>query len=153
MTRTISRRMRSALNIFRIMSWAWMTGSRKPRSVAEAICGVPARQIKALARNWAKENTSIAHGNGGSYIRSTYSHEPARLEVCLLGMQALGKPGRNQLKMMEYQLFSLGSQMPAPRSSFIPGPGIDPLSLRGRYAGIAGSGDPGPGSPGRRLFA
>ena len=87
---------------------------------AETICGVPARQIKALARNWAKQNTTIAHGNGGSYIRSTYSHEPARLEVALLGMQALGKPGRNQMKMMEYQLFSLGSQMPAPRSSFIP---------------------------------
>ena len=95
-------------------------GIEKTPEWAEGICGVPARQIKALARNWAKENTSIAHGNGGSYIRSTYSHEPARLEVCLLGMQSLGKPGCNQLKMMEYQLFSLGSQMPAPRSSFIP---------------------------------
>jgi trimethylamine-N-oxide reductase (cytochrome c) len=87
---------------------------------AESICGVPARTIKALARHWAKRNVSIAHGNGGSFIRSTYSHEPARLEVALLGMQALGKPGRNQVKMMEYQLFSLAEQMPAPRSEVIP---------------------------------
>lgn len=87
---------------------------------AEGICGVPARQIKALARHWAKHNVSIAHCNGGSMIRSTYSHEPARLEVALLGMQALGKPGRNQVKMMEWQLFGLHSQMPAPRSECIP---------------------------------
>lgn len=87
---------------------------------AEDICGVPARTIKALARSWAKQNVTIAHGNGGSFIRSTYSHEPARLEVALLGMQALGKPGCNQMKMMEWQLFSLNSQMPAPRSQFIP---------------------------------
>ncbi|MEI3230529.1 MAG: hypothetical protein V8S24_04290 [Gordonibacter pamelaeae] len=56
---------------------------------------------------------SIAHCNGGSMIRSAYSHEPARLEVALLGMQALGAPGRNQVKMMEWQLFGLASQMPA----------------------------------------
>lgn len=87
---------------------------------AEGICGIPARIIKALARHWAKHNVSIAHCNGGSMIRSTYSHEPARLEVALLGMQALGKPGRNQVKMMEWQLFGLTSQMPAPRSEIIP---------------------------------
>ncbi len=87
---------------------------------ASPICGVPVRIIRALARHWAKHNVSIAHCNGGSYIRSTYSHEPARLEVALLGMQALGKPGRNQVKMMEWQLFGLTSQMPAPRSEIIP---------------------------------
>lgn len=95
-------------------------GIEKTPEWAEEICGVPARTIKALARAWASQNTTIAHCNGGSYIRSAYSHEPARLEVALLGMQALGKPGRNQLKMMEYQLFSLHSQMPAPRAQFIP---------------------------------
>lgn len=95
-------------------------GIEKTPEWAETVCGVPARTIKALARSWAKQNTSIAHCNGGSFIRSTYSHEPARLEVALLGMQALGKPGRNQVKMMEYQIFSLDSQMPAPRARFIP---------------------------------
>lgn len=95
-------------------------GQPKTPEWAEPICGVPARIIKALARSWAKQNVSIAHCNGGSFIRSTYSHEPARLEACLLGMQALGKPGRNQVKMMEYQLFSLAEQTPVPRSEVIP---------------------------------
>ena len=95
-------------------------GIKKTPEWAEGICGVPVRTIKALARSWAKQNVTIAHSNGGSYIRSTYSHEPARLEVALLGMQALGKPGRNQMKMMEYQLFSLAKQTPIPRSKFIP---------------------------------
>ena len=87
---------------------------------ASPICGIPVRQIKALARYWAKHNVSIAHANGGSYIRSTYSHEPARLEVALLGMQGLGMPGRNQVLMIDHQLFGLVSQMPAPRSEAIP---------------------------------
>ena len=95
-------------------------GIAKTPEWAEGVCGVPARIIKALARHWAKHNVSIAHCNGGSFIRSTYSHEPARLEVALLGMQALGHPGRNQVKMMEWQLFGLTSQMPAPRSELIP---------------------------------
>jgi trimethylamine-N-oxide reductase (cytochrome c) len=95
-------------------------GIKKTPEWAELICGVPARTIKALARHWARNNISIAHGNGGSFIRAAYSHEPARLEVALLGMQALGKPGRHQVKMMEYQLFSLHSQMPAPRCEVIP---------------------------------
>ena len=95
-------------------------GIEKTPKWAEGVCGVPARTIKALARYWAKHNVSISHGNGGSFIRSTYSHEPARLEVVLLAMQALGHPGRNQVKMMEYQLYCLGTQMPAPRAEMIP---------------------------------
>lgn len=87
---------------------------------ASSICGVPSRRIKALARAWAKSNVSIAHCNGGSFIRSTYSHEPARLEVALLTMQSLGKPGCNQVKMMEYNLFSMTSQNPTPRPKFAP---------------------------------
>lgn len=37
------------------------------------------------------------HGMGGGLIRGPYSTEPARLEVLLLGMQGIGKPGANQL--------------------------------------------------------
>jgi trimethylamine-N-oxide reductase (cytochrome c) len=59
--------------------------------------GVPSRTIKALARVWAKKRTSIAHMMGGGSIRGPYSSEPARLEVCLLAMQGLGKPGSHQL--------------------------------------------------------
>lgn len=95
-------------------------GIPKTAAWASEICGVPSRTIKRLAREWAAEPTTIVHGNGGSMIRSTYSSEPGRLEVCLLAMQGLGKPGRNQLKMIEWQLFALNSQTPHPRSEVIP---------------------------------
>jgi len=85
---------------------------------AEAICGVPSRTIKALARKWHKNATSIAHCNGGSYIRSCYSHEPARLEAICLAMQGLGKPGRNQMKFIEWM--GVGNKQPAPAPEFIP---------------------------------
>jgi trimethylamine-N-oxide reductase (cytochrome c) len=55
--------------------------------------GVPSRIIKALARVWAGAPTSTAHANGGNMVRAPYATENARLEVCLLGMQGLGKPG------------------------------------------------------------
>ena len=48
---------------------------------------------RLLPGRWAKNVTAIAHGNGGPGIRGPYSTEPARLEVCLLAMQGLGKPG------------------------------------------------------------
>ncbi len=62
-------------------------------------CGVPTWTIKALARQFAFKSTSIVHYFGGSYVRGPYSHEPARLEVILLGMQGLGKPGVHQFQM------------------------------------------------------
>lgn len=95
-------------------------GVPKTPDWAEPICGVPVRIIKALARNWHKEATTIAHCNGGSMIRSTYAHEPARLEIACLAMQGLGKPGRNQMKFMEWYLMAQGEFMPAPRSEFTP---------------------------------
>ncbi|MBN1191197.1 MAG: molybdopterin-dependent oxidoreductase [Dehalococcoidales bacterium] len=68
-------------------------GTAKTPAWASAKCGVPEWTIKALARDWAARVTSTIHFYGGSYIRGPYSHEPARLEACLLGMQGLGKPG------------------------------------------------------------
>ena len=62
-------------------------------------CGVPEWTIKALAREFASKRTSIAHYYGGSYVRGPYSHEPARLECILLGMQGLGKPGVHQCQI------------------------------------------------------
>lgn len=68
-------------------------GIPKTPEWASARCGVPEWTIKALAREWARQVTSTVHYYGGSYIRGPYSHEPARLECCLMGMQGLGKPG------------------------------------------------------------
>ncbi len=62
-------------------------------------CGVPEWTIKALARQFAKNTTSIIHYFGGSAFRGPYSHEPGRLECVMLGMQGLGGPGVHQCQM------------------------------------------------------
>jgi molybdopterin guanine dinucleotide-containing S/N-oxide reductase-like protein len=79
-------------------------GIPKTPAWAALLCGVPEWTIKALARDWASKKTSIAHNLGGSYIRGPYSTEPARLEVLLLAMQGLGKPGVLQLIMASFGL-------------------------------------------------
>jgi anaerobic selenocysteine-containing dehydrogenase len=71
-------------------------GVAKTPKWASAKCGVPSYTIKALAREFAAKVTSIMHSFGGSMIRGPYSSEPARLEVILLAMQGLGKPGVHQ---------------------------------------------------------
>lgn len=71
-------------------------GIAKTPKWASAKCGVPTYTIKALAREFAAKVTSIMHSFGGSMIRGPYSSEPARLEVILLAMQGLGKPGVHQ---------------------------------------------------------
>ena len=87
-------------------------GEPKTPQWATDKCGVPVYTIKALARHWAKHVCSICHGNGGSYIRGPYSSEPARLEVMLLGMQGLGKPGRHQTKMIEWNMWAKDFPVP-----------------------------------------
>jgi len=71
-------------------------GVPKTPQWASPKCGIPEWTIKALARQFAVKTTSIIHSFGGSYVRGPYSSEPARLEVILLGMQGLGKPGVHQ---------------------------------------------------------
>jgi trimethylamine-N-oxide reductase (cytochrome c) len=74
-------------------------GVAKTPAWASPKCGVPEWTIKAFAREFAKNTTSIAHYFGGSYVRSAYSHEPARLECILLAMQGLGGPGVHQVQL------------------------------------------------------
>ncbi len=76
-------------------------GVPKTPEWASAICGVPARTVRALARDWASNRTTICIGNGGPGIRGPYASEPARLQVLCLAMQGLGRPGCNQAKMIE----------------------------------------------------
>ena len=47
-------------------------------------------------REWASRTTTVAHDRR-CLIRGPYSTEPARLEVLLLAMQGIGKPGVHQI--------------------------------------------------------
>jgi len=58
--------------------------------------GIPARKIKALAREWASKKTVLAggtRGGEGGACREAYATEWARMMVLLQAMQGLGKPG------------------------------------------------------------
>ena len=60
--------------------------------------GVPAKDIRALAREWGKKKTYLAPGGlvgFGGACRSATGIEWARSMVCLIAMQGLGKPGIN----------------------------------------------------------
>ncbi len=87
-------------------------GISKTPQWAAPKCGIPVTTIKALAREWASRRTTIVHGNGGPGIRSPYSTENGRLEVLLLAMQGLGKPGVHQVKMLEWGRLQMGEPMP-----------------------------------------
>ena len=107
-------------------------GVAKTPGWAAEITGVPSRVIKALAREWGRKRTSIAIGNGGPGVRGPYSSEPVRLQVLLLGMQGLGKPGVHQVKMLEWGMFDRGGQYPLPKG--LVRPNIS-AAYRGGYPG------------------
>ncbi|MEJ2041083.1 MAG: molybdopterin-dependent oxidoreductase, partial [Desulfosarcinaceae bacterium] len=79
-------------------------GVPKTPEWASKKCGVPEWTIKALAREFARKVTSIAHYFGGGFIRGPFSHEPARLECIMLGMQGLGGPGVHQHQLTYFGL-------------------------------------------------
>lgn len=82
-------------------------GIPKTPKWASGKTGIPSRIIKALAKAWATKRTSTIHANGGNMARGPYSHENMRLEVCLLGMQGLGKPGQHMFSTIEWGLFGI----------------------------------------------
>lgn len=60
--------------------------------------GIPSREIKALAREWAHHKTMLAAGGVGGWggaCRAAYGTEWARMMVLLAAMQGMGKPGSN----------------------------------------------------------
>ncbi len=94
-------------------------GQPKSPEWASPITGIPARIIRALAKEWASKRTTILIGNGGPGIRGPYATEPARLQVLCLAMQGLGKPGCNQSKMIEWGLLDDYEQMSPPAPSIL----------------------------------
>ncbi len=91
-------------------------GQPKTPKWAEEISGVKARDIIALAREWAKRRTTLAAGGRsgmGGACRTSYGHEWARMMVLLQAMQGLGKPGVN--------IYSTTGGAPADWSFYFPG--------------------------------
>jgi anaerobic selenocysteine-containing dehydrogenase len=105
-------------------------GIPKTAAWAAGKTGISPETIQALAREWASKKTTVVHGNGGPGIRSAYATEQGRLEVLLLAMQGLGKPGIHQAKMMEWGLSAAFHHGRRP----IPGGVIMPQMLRHAYS-------------------
>ncbi len=73
-------------------------GMPKTCEWAEAESGVPACEIRALAREWAKRKTYLAAGGLGGWggaCRAPHGNEFARGMIALATMQGMGKPGSN----------------------------------------------------------
>ena len=71
--------------------------AKTPEWAAEE-SGVPEKDILALARKWAAKKTYLAAGGGnghGGACRNATGTQWARISVCLMAMQGLGKPGIN----------------------------------------------------------
>ena len=74
-------------------------GIAKTPEWQEKETGVPAKDVRALAREWGKKRVYLAPGgwgNGhGGACRNQTGIQWARVMVCLTAMQGLGKPGVN----------------------------------------------------------
>lgn len=73
-------------------------GIPKTPEWAAELSDIPARIIRALAREWASKRTMLAAGTRGGMggaCKAAYAHEWARFMVFLQAMQGLGKPGVN----------------------------------------------------------
>jgi len=71
-------------------------GRPKTPEWASGESGVPARTIRALAREWASKRTVLSggtRGGEGGACREAYATEWARMMVLLQAMQGLGRPG------------------------------------------------------------
>ena len=73
-------------------------GVEKTSEWAEAETGIPAYEIRAFAREWAKNKTQLAAGGLGGWggaCRGPTGMEWARMMIALAALQGLGKPGCN----------------------------------------------------------
>jgi trimethylamine-N-oxide reductase (cytochrome c) len=73
-------------------------GQPKSPEWAEQETSIPAREIRALAREWGDKKTMLAAGGPGGMggaCRAATGNEWARTMVALAAMQGMGKPGSN----------------------------------------------------------
>lgn len=79
-------------------------GIQKDPEWQENETGIPAKDIRALAREWGSKKTYLAAGGiigFGGACRTATGTDWARGMVCLMGMQGLGKPGINMGGMQQ----------------------------------------------------
>jgi trimethylamine-N-oxide reductase (cytochrome c) len=91
-------------------------GIPKDPQWAEQESRIPAREIKALAREWASKKTMLAAGGLGGWggaCRASVGNEWARFMICLAAMQGMGKPGSN--------IWGTTQGAPCDESFFFPG--------------------------------
>ncbi len=91
-------------------------GVPKTPEWAETESGIPAREIRALAREWGSKKTMLAAGGLGGWggaCRSATGNEWARTMVALAAMQGMGKPGSN--------IWGTTQGVPVDESFFFPG--------------------------------
>ena len=103
-TRSTWPRAPTASTSGRITSWARKTAIPKTPEWQEAESGIPAKDVRALAREWGTKKTYLAAGGlsgFGSACRCATGNEWARSMVCLMAMQGLGKPGINMGGMQQ----------------------------------------------------
>jgi molybdopterin guanine dinucleotide-containing S/N-oxide reductase-like protein len=91
-------------------------GVPKSPEWAEKETGIPAREIKALAREWGAKKTMLAAGGLGGWggaCRAASGNEWARTMIALAAMQGYGKPGSN--------IWGTSQGAPSDESFFFPG--------------------------------
>ncbi len=77
--------------------------------------GIPAKDVRALAREWGTKKTYLAAGGitgFGGACRCATGNEWARSMVCLMAMQGLGKPGVNMGGMQQGVPLDVGFYFP-----------------------------------------
>ncbi len=108
-------------------------GTPKTPDWAEIETTIPAREIRALAREWGAKKTMLAAGGMGGWggaCRAATGNEWTRTMIALAAMQGLGKPGSN--------IWSTTSGAPFDRSFWFPGYAEGGISgdIAGTAAGI-----------------
>ena len=110
-------------------------GTPKTPQWAQKETGIPAREIRALAREWGRNNTMLAAGGVGGWggaCRAAYGTEWSRMMVLLSAMQGMGKPGRNIWSTTQGSPYDAGFYFPGYTEGGIAGGGS--LISRGMVA-------------------
>jgi len=108
-------------------------GVPKTPEWAEEESGVPACEIRALARQWAKKNTYLAAGGFGGWggaCRGSHGIEWVRGMLALATMQGLGKPGSNIWSTTRGTPVDMGFYFPGYNEGGISGQGAGVLGMR-----------------------